>query len=1091
MKSSHRILVYLLTFFLSLTTAFLSPGPIHAQKKKKEREVSITVEPVQKQDEDGKEKKSKKSSSASGSIQNQGGQGDARAALDRGKALLRQNQADQAIGYLETALRLFDQSGNGSGRAAAEDAIGDIYARQGQYNIALRYYQSAHETFQARKESTNSNLMLAKIGETYFRLGEVSKAQLAFAQMTTEKERKSSASGLLGASGGAAGAVSGAASSAVAGSASQGASAGQNSVLSQVTSSLNSATTLCPFNNPNVPNTPNQGVAAKRPDDIGRVDLRVFDQNGNPVHAAKAKIESIRPNNLLCSNEGLTDLAGRLLFAPLHMGKVTLDVKARGFDPLKMALAPESFGQPLRVVLQGKNAAPVQSATSSLNSCADIYRQFFTQTTSLLGQGRAALMSNQLSNAQQNFHDALNSSGSGLAFGSLGHSRKVRAAARTSLGDIAFLQGRYADALKLYQEAIDGARQDGRLDLIWAAQRGIGKTYWTLSLAEKDAGQAAKMRLDAINSYREALKTIETIRAGSLRADEARTTFVATTKDVFDEASGILAEMALIESPKPGPLGGRGWTLASESLTIVEQGRARALLDLMDESRIEITEGIPPELSKRRAEILARQEELAEKLTGVALAGEAPSQTIQDLEAELDRLLVDYDLTDNFIRAASPRYASLTSTKPLSLAEIQRQLLDDRTALLVYSLGRERSYLYATTRATLSLYRLPARAVVEQQAMDLRAKLIPGSMRRQIAGIDRPANSVQRGLQVKTSTASKEVNDYATAAHAIYRMVLEPAATLIGDKRLVIISDGALNYVPFEAFVKSHGGADFASLHYLIKTNEVVYAPSASVVASSRQQAAGKTGQGILIVADPVFDAGDPRAGGAGSGVTGGVLRDLAIKSAVEDIAKTSLPNRPSANWGIIRLEGTRAEADRVSQLTRSAGGRADVWLDLEASETNIKKRDISSYRFLHFATHGFLNAERPQFSGLVLSLVGEKEGDGFLRAQEVFNLRLGSPFVMLSACETGLGKERRGEGVIGLTRAFIYAGAPTVGVSLWSVDDESTAELMADTYKGLLAGQTTSPATALRAAQQKMIAGKTHSEPFFWAPFVLVGDWR
>src|SRR5256885_3979065 len=209
----------------------------------------------------------------------------------------------------------------------------------------------------------------------------------------------------------------------------------------------------------------------------------------------------------------------------------------------------------------------------------------------------------------------------------------------------------------------------------------------------------------------------------------------------------------------------------------------------------------------------------------------------------------------------------------------------------------------------------------------------------------------------------------------------------------------------------------------------------------------------------------------------------------------------------LARLAGTRAEADQIVKLARASGGQADVWLDLDASENNIETRDVSKYRIVHIATHGLLNAERPQFTGLVLSLVGNKTEDGFLRTDEVFNLRLGSPLVMLSACETGLGKEKRGEGVMGLTRAFIYAGAPTVGVSLWSVADKSTAELMTDFYKRLLAapassspGSSSSQAgasvggsasAAMRNAQLAMINGKKYSAPFYWAPFVLVGDWR
>src|SRR5437762_13491259 len=194
----------------------------------------------------------------------------------------------------------------------------------------------------------------------------------------------------------------------------------------------------------------------------------------------------------------------------------------------------------------------------------------------------------------------------------------------------------------------------------------------------------------------------------------------------------------------------------------------------------------------------------------------------------------------------------------------------------------------------------------------------------------------------------------------------------------------------------------------------------------------------------------------------------------------------------LARLAGTRAEADQISKLAKASGGQADLWLDLNASEENVETRDTTKYRVIHIATHGLLDAERPQFTGLVLTLIGNKNQDGFLRTDEVFNLRLGAPLVMLSACETGLGKEKRGEGVMGLTRAFIYAGAPTVGVSLWSVADKSTADLMADFYRRLLGpASSNSASVAMRAAQLALISGKKYSAPFYWAPFVIVGDWR
>ncbi|HYY98198.1 MAG TPA: CHAT domain-containing protein, partial [Pyrinomonadaceae bacterium] len=212
-----------------------------------------------------------------------------------------------------------------------------------------------------------------------------------------------------------------------------------------------------------------------------------------------------------------------------------------------------------------------------------------------------------------------------------------------------------------------------------------------------------------------------------------------------------------------------------------------------------------------------------------------------------------------------------------------------------------------------------------------------------------------------------------------------------------------------------------------------------------------------------------------------------ALQSALSDV--TSLK---AAGLKLARLAGTREEAREIKRLADGSGRKAVEWLDTEASESNVEGRDLRQYRVLHFATHGLLNAERPQFTGVVLSLVGNPEGsDGFLRTDEVFNLKLSSPLVMLSACETGLGREKRGEGVMGLTRAFMYAGAPTVGVTLWSVADRSTSELMADFYKGLLGDAAATPSSAMRAARLRMIEGRRYSAPFYWAPFVLVGDWK
>ncbi|HEY6230402.1 MAG TPA: CHAT domain-containing tetratricopeptide repeat protein [Pyrinomonadaceae bacterium] len=746
----------------------------------------------------------------------------------------------------------------------------------------------------------------------------------------------------------------------------------------------------------------------------------------------------------------------------------------------------------------GSAAGAVGGALVAKNEL-DQYRTSIIYMTYEVGMGRIAFAQNDLETARVHFQNAADASKGALPMiANLGQTRRFRTAARTSLADVALRQLDYKNAVKLYDQAAKGAKDDKRLDLMWPAQLGMGRSQWALAGQEKDPKKSVKLRESALANFNDAIATVETLRAGSLRADESRTIFLSTTKDVFDDGANAFAEMALLTA-SPGAanaehLNGKALEYAAEAFRITEQSRARSLLDLLSETNAAVTEGIPADLLKRKQDNLDRQQEIAEQLTGISLSPDADKKKPSDLEDELEKLQAQFEEVENQIRTASPRYANLTASKPLSLAEVQSSVLDDQTALLEYNLGRDASYAWAITKSGVSLYKLPARSIVDKLAMDLRAQLIPSKLQRRIVGID-VADS-QRGLGISATPFAEDAAAFVAASSAVYKAVVEPAAAVLGEKRVLIVADGALNYVPFEALVKSGPSADYSSLPYLIKSNEIIYAPSASVIGAIRQQNKAREGRAMLILADPVFNSNDTRAKGAGA-TASGETRGLGIQSALSDVAGApavaTAENGKMQGLPLARLAGTRAEAEQISKLAKTSGATADTWLDLDASEDNVDTRDISKYRVLHIATHGLLNAERPQFTGVVLSLVGNKNEDGFLRTDEVFNLKLGSPLVMLSACETGLGKEKRGEGVMGLTRAFMYAGAPTVGVSLWSVADKSTAELMTDFYKRLL-GPSASPvaaSSAMREAQLAMIAGKKYSAPFYWAPFVLVGDWR
>jgi CHAT domain-containing protein len=916
--------------------------------------------------------------------------GQADGALKQGKQLLKRGHADQALGYLQTALQLYTSAKNKRGVASAHNELGDLYLRQGQDKTALDHYRQAYEALvgMVTQEKTdaaaagsaarvvgsnagavaataadvsdtsfNANLLLAKIGDTNSRLGRQGEASAAYAQMHP-----------------------------------------------------------------------------KRPESVAsRAARRGFGLGG--------------------------------VLSSIQTGKVDIAV------PTSAVIG----------VLEAKKEF-------------DLYRDSIVYSTYELGMGRINYFNNDLEGAKKHFQNAYEATGASLAsVAKLGQVRRFRAAARTGLADVALRQGRAKDAGKLYEDAAKGATEDKRLDLMWPAQRGMGRSFWLQAAEEKDK-KAASLREKAIGNYRDAVATIETLRQGGIRADEARTTFLATTKDVFDEAATALATMALSASPTTGaPLDGKALEYAGEAFKVTEQTRARSLLDLLAETDSQVTEGVPADLLTRKQANLDRQQEIAGQLTGIVVAPDKNKKKPADLEAELDTLQTEFDNIENQIRTASPKYASLTAGQSLSLAEVQQKVLDEQTALLEYSLGTGESFLWVVTKSGTSLYKLPPRSEIEKLAMDFRAQLIPSKLQRRIVGID-VASEQQRGLGLASAPTPAEAAALVAASNALYKVVIEPAASLIGGKRLLVVADGALNYVPFEALVSTAAGADYSTAAYLIKSNEVVYTPSASVIAAIRQQPTKPSGRTMLIVADPVFNSVDERAKGTVATGIGGETRGLGLASAVADVVGQQGSAAAPANMQglpLARLDGTRTEAKQISKLAEAAGGQAEVWLDLNASEENVATRETNKYRVIHIATHGLLDAERPQFTGLVLSLVGNKNQDGFLRTDEVFNLRLGAPLVMLSACETGLGKEKRGEGVMGLTRAFIYAGAPTVGVSLWSVADKSTAELMTEFYKRLLASDTASASASLREAQLAMINGKKYSRPFYWAPFVLVGDWK
>jgi CHAT domain-containing protein len=247
----------------------------------------------------------------------------------------------------------------------------------------------------------------------------------------------------------------------------------------------------------------------------------------------------------------------------------------------------------------------------------------------------------------------------------------------------------------------------------------------------------------------------------------------------------------------------------------------------------------------------------------------------------------------------------------------------------------------------------------------------------------------------------------------------------------------------------------------------------------------------VAVIADPVFEDADERIKNRDGNLAASNNEEFTPSGAEQDVFRSALEvGATGERQRLQRLIFSRREADVITAL---AGAEASFKaLDFAANRATAISSDLSQYRIIHFATHGLLNSQHPELSGIVLSLFDEKGGpqDGFLRLHDIYNLRLASDLVVLSACKTGLGKEIKGEGLVGLTRGFLYAGAPRVVASLWKVDDRATAELMKLFYQRMLRDGLR-PAAALRRAQIDMWKQPRWAAPYYWAGFTLQGEWR
>lgn len=565
---------------------------------------------------------------------------------------------------------------------------------------------------------------------------------------------------------------------------------------------------------------------------------------------------------------------------------------------------------------------------------------------------------------------------------------------------------------------------------------------------------------EAAELYRQALGDLE-YQTASLGAEETQVRYRAKHASYYREFIDLLIEKGQTE-------------LAFETL---ESSRARSLFEILAQGQIDIRQGADPAL-------LAREHSLQQALNAksqyrIRLLGEKHSRTqIDTLDRDIAALRESYQQVEADIRSNSPAYAALTQPQPLGLKDIQA-LLDSSTVLVEYSLGDKRSYVWVVGDSSLNMRELAPRADIEHLTRRFYSALTARTHR------DTANGKFALTDWSKSDALSQEL------AVRLSRTILAPIADLIDGKRLLIVSDGALQYVPFAALpIPEHKNVP------LLVEHEIVNLPSASVLGEIRRAGTGRTRptHEVAILADPVFDPSDERIGVQNQQPG---LKTLSGRRTQDFVASESL-TRSATDIGLgkdggfyfTRLLSTRLEAQKIMAV--SAPRKSFAAVDFKASRKMAMDPSLGDYRIVHFATHGLLDSKHPEFSGLVFSLV-DKQGkpvDGFVGLQDIYNLHLPADLVVLSACETALGVDISGEGLIGLTRGFMYAGSSRVVASLWNISDEATSELMARFYKAMeVKGM--APAAALRSAQMQMWRQQRWTAPYYWAAFQIQGEWR
>jgi CHAT domain-containing protein len=468
-----------------------------------------------------------------------------------------------------------------------------------------------------------------------------------------------------------------------------------------------------------------------------------------------------------------------------------------------------------------------------------------------------------------------------------------------------------------------------------------------------------------------------------------------------------------------------------ECYFFVEKAKARAFLDNLQDGKINLKRELSLEIKEKEYRINRGISRLQTSLLKSNLDEKERNEILnklEDLEDQYQNLILQ-------IKRENPEYANIVYPEPYKLAEIQEKLLSDDTAIVEYFQGKEHSFVFCITKNDFEV--------------------------KNLSSIKQLNESVYAYLKLLSSGKDKNFQGIPASRYLYQQLILPFHGRIKNKKNLIIIPDGHLHYLPFETLV-----ADESKIRFLVEDYKMSYAPSASsLINLLERKRKVNDKKDLLAFADPVYVFQKMPESEINAGR---ILREFYLEKG----------------FAFYPLKYSSREVKQIAKLFEKP--YRDIYIGKKAREEILKKLSLTDYKIIHFATHGLLDEDVAGRSGLVLTLDDDPAEDGFYQVREIYNTRLNADLVVLSACQTGKGKLEKGEGVSGLSRAFLYAGAESVVVSLWNINDKSTALFMNHFYNYLTRGEP--KVQALRLAKLKMQQSK-YSHPYHWAAFVLIGD--